>query len=64
MGFVRRKEAAELDDEFEAIGTGCGIPPEPSCFIHKIKISLQELRATMVWLKIIARRRMCDVAQG
>ena len=27
-------------------------------FIHKIKISLKELRETMVWLKIIARKRL------
>ena len=27
-------------------------------FVHKIKISLMELRETMVWLKIIARKRM------
>ena len=33
-------------------------------FIHKLKISLKELRETMIWLKIIARKRMCDIAQG
>jgi four helix bundle protein len=27
-------------------------------FIHKMKISLKELRETMVWLKIIARKRL------
>ena len=27
-------------------------------FIHKIKISLKELRETMIWLKIISRKRM------
>ena len=27
-------------------------------FIHKMKISLKELRETMIWLKIIARKRM------
>jgi len=32
-------------------------------FIHKMKISLKELRETSIWLKIIARRSMCDVGQ-
>jgi len=32
-------------------------------FIHKMKISLKELRETMIWLKIIARKRMCDIDQ-
>ena len=27
-------------------------------FIHKMKISLKELRETMIWLKIISRERM------
>jgi len=27
-------------------------------FIHKMKISLKELRETMIWLRIIARKRM------
>jgi four helix bundle protein len=27
-------------------------------FIHKMKISLKELRETMIWLKIIARRKL------
>ena len=27
-------------------------------FIHKMKISLKELRETMIWLKIISRRLM------
>jgi four helix bundle protein len=27
-------------------------------FIHKMKISLKELRETMIWLKIIARKRI------
>ncbi|MGL4399893.1 MAG: four helix bundle protein [Luteolibacter sp.] len=27
-------------------------------FIHKMKISLKELRETMIWLKIISRKRM------
>jgi len=31
--------------------------------IHKMKIPLKELRETMIWLKIIARKRMCDIAQ-
>ena len=29
-------------------------------FVHKMKISLKELRETMVWLKIIARKRLGD----
>ena len=29
-------------------------------FIHKMKISLKELRETMIWLKIIARKQMVD----
>jgi len=29
-------------------------------FIHKMKISLKELRETMVWLKIITRKRLSD----
>jgi four helix bundle protein len=28
-----------------------------------MRISLKELRETMVWLKIIARKRMCDIDQ-
>jgi four helix bundle protein len=32
-------------------------------FIHKMKISLKELRETMIWFKIIARKRMVDVDQ-
>jgi four helix bundle protein len=32
-------------------------------FIHKMEISLKELRETMIWLKIIARKRMCDIDQ-
>lgn len=31
-------------------------------FVHKMKISLKELRETMVWLKIISRTRM--IAEG
>lgn len=31
-------------------------------FIHKVKISLKELRETMIWLKIIARRRFSEFA--
>lgn len=30
-------------------------------FVHKMKIALKELRETMIWLKIIARKRL---AQG
>jgi four helix bundle protein len=29
-------------------------------FIHKMKISLKELRETMIWLKIISRKRLVD----
>ncbi len=29
-------------------------------FIHKMKISLKELRETMIWLKIIDRKRLGD----
>ena len=29
-------------------------------FIHKMKISLKELRETLVWLKIISRRSLAD----
>lgn len=29
-------------------------------FIHKIKISLKELRETMIWLKIITRKNLVD----
>ena len=32
----------------------------PKDFIHKMKISLKELRETMIWLKIIARKRFGD----
>ena len=46
-----------------------GTSPAPNCaearsaesgkdFVHKMKISLEELRETMVWLKILARKRM------
>lgn len=27
-------------------------------FIHKMKISLKELRETMIWLKVISRKRL------
>ncbi len=29
-------------------------------FIHKMKISLKELRETMIWLKIIARKKLAE----
>lgn len=29
-------------------------------FIHKMKIALKELRESLVWLKIIHRRSLCD----
>ena len=32
-------------------------------FIHKMKVSLKELRETMVWLKIIERKQLCDTSQ-
>ena len=28
-GFLRHEETAELDDEFEAVGTGDGVPTDP-----------------------------------
>ena len=32
-------------------------------FVHKLKISLKELRETSVWLKIIAKKKFCDAAK-
>lgn len=32
-------------------------------FIHKMKIALKELRETLIWLKIISRKRMCEINQ-
>ena len=29
-------------------------------FIHKMRLSLKELRETLIWLKIIARKRLCE----
>lgn len=29
-------------------------------FIHKLKIALKELRETMIWLRIIERKPLCD----
>lgn len=29
-------------------------------FIHKMKIALKELRETLIWLRIIERRALCD----
>ena len=29
-------------------------------FVHKMKIALKELRETMIWLKIIQRKELCD----
>ena len=29
-------------------------------FIHKMKIALKELRETLVWLRIIQRKELCD----
>ena len=31
-------------------------------FIHKMKISLKELRETVIWLKIISRKRLAEEA--
>jgi four helix bundle protein len=30
-------------------------------FIHKMKISLKEMRESLIWLKIIARKQMIDL---
>ncbi len=35
----------------------------PKDFIHKMKISLKELRETLIWLKIIVRKQMGNVDQ-
>jgi four helix bundle protein len=32
-------------------------------FVHKLKISLKELRETSVWLKIIEKKKFCDAAK-
>jgi len=32
-------------------------------FIHKMKIALKELRETLIWLKIIERKPLCDPAK-
>ena len=32
-------------------------------FLHKIKIALKELRETMIWLKIIERKPLCEPAK-
>ena len=32
-------------------------------FIHKMKIALKELRETLVWLKIIERKPLCEPAK-
>lgn len=32
-------------------------------FIHKMKICLKELRETLVWLKIIERKPMCEASR-
>jgi four helix bundle protein len=29
-------------------------------FVHKLKVSLKELRETSVWLKIIEKKKFCD----
>lgn len=33
-------------------------------FIHKLKIALKELRESLIWLKIIARKCMIDIDQA
>ncbi len=32
-------------------------------FIHKMKIALKELRETLIWLKIIERKPLCEPAK-
>ncbi len=32
-------------------------------FIHKMKIALKELRETLIWLKIIERKPLCEPAR-
>ncbi len=32
-------------------------------FIHKMKIALKELRETLIWLKIIERKPVCEPAE-
>jgi len=32
-------------------------------FIHKMKISLKELRETLVWLRIIERKPLCEAGE-
>ena len=32
-------------------------------FIHKMKIALKELRETLIWLRIIERKELCDPKQ-
>ena len=32
-------------------------------FLHKMKISLKELRETSIWLKIIERKPLCEVGR-
>lgn len=32
-------------------------------FIHKMKIALKELRETLVWLKIVERKPLCEPAK-
>ena len=29
-------------------------------FVHKMKVALKELRETLIWLKIIERKPLCD----
>ena len=51
-----------------------GTPPAPNYgeaqsaesrkdFIHKMKIALKELRETMIWLRIIERKVLCEISQ-
>ena len=32
-------------------------------FLHKMKICLKELRETLIWLKLIARKHFCETDQ-
>ena len=32
-------------------------------FIHKMKVALKELRETMIWLRIIERKPLCESSQ-
>ena len=49
----------------------CGTSPAPNYgeaqsaesrkdFVHKMKIALKKLRETLIWLRIIERKKLCD----